>query len=335
MRVFLTGGTGLIGRRLVQKLIERGDRPVVLSRQADKARLNPALKGAEVVQGDPTVSGGWETAVDGSDAVINLVGHNIFAERWTAEVKRKIRDSRVYGTEGVVAAISRASNRPKALVQASAIGYYGPHGDEELTESSPSGTDFLAVVCREWEDAAKAVETLGTRLATIRVGVVLSREGGALKVLTPIFKYLPGGAAPVGSAGGLLASGQQWMSWIHIDDIVGIFLMALDNAEAKGPINGTAPRPERNVDFSRALAGALRKGFWPPFLPFGPPDLVMSVVLGDVAQIVTKGQKVLPAKAQSLGYAFQFPDLESALRDLFGKSAAPNPAQPEPVAASH
>ena len=155
MRVFITGGTGLIGRHLVKRLVERGDHPVILSRQADKARRNPAMRGIEVVQGDPTVPGGWDAAVDGCDAVVNLVGHNLFADRWTAEVKRKIRDSRVYGTENVVAAIARAKGRPKVLVQASAIGYYGPHGDEELTESSPSGSDFMAVVCREWEDAAR------------------------------------------------------------------------------------------------------------------------------------------------------------------------------------
>src|SRR4051794_20246406 len=139
MRVFVTGGTGLIGRRLVRRLAERGDRPVVLSRQADRARLDPALKGIEFVQGDPTASGGWEAAIDGCDAVINLVGHNVFAQRWSDEVKRKLRDSRVFGTEHIVEAIRAARVRPKALVQGSAIGYYGPRGDEELIESSPPG----------------------------------------------------------------------------------------------------------------------------------------------------------------------------------------------------
>src|SRR4051794_32227265 len=158
MRVFITGGSGLIGRALVKRLVERGDHPVVLSRRSDAVRRDPAMRGLAVVQGDPSASGRWESELDGCDAVINLVGHNLFAERWNAQVKRKIRDSRVYATENIVAAIGRARSRPAVLVQASAIGYYGPHGDEELTEASPSGSDFMAVVCREWEEAANAAE---------------------------------------------------------------------------------------------------------------------------------------------------------------------------------
>ncbi len=176
MRVFLTGGTGLIGREIAKRLLERGDQPVILTREADQFRRIPANRPIQVVQGDPTVPGNWEHAIDGCDAVINLVGHNLFAERWNTHVKRKIRDSRVLSTEHVVAAIGKIkeAKRPKVLVQASAIGYYGPHGDEPLTEASPSGTDFMAVVCREWEEAAAPVEKLGARLATIRTGVVLA-----------------------------------------------------------------------------------------------------------------------------------------------------------------
>jgi len=324
MRVFITGGSGLIGRHLVQRLIARGDQPVILSRRADQVRRDPAMRGRTVVQGDPSTAGRWESELDGCDAVVNLAGHNLFADRWNAQVKRKIRDSRVYSTENVVAAIAKARARPRVLVQASAIGYYGPHGDEELTEDSPSGSDFMAVVCREWEDAAHPAEALGVRVARVRTGVVLARGEGALGVMTPIFRWLPiVGAAPVGNGGGLLtpASGQQWMSWIHIDDIVGIFLLALDHAEAHGPINGTAPNPVRNAEFSKALAKVL----WRPFLPFGPPDALLELVLGEVAQVVTKGQKVLPARAQSLGYAFRHPDLAGALRALF----APAPAAPK------
>ena len=156
-----------------------------------------------------------------------------------------------------MAAIAKAKNRPKVLVQASAIGYYGPHGDEELTEDSPSGADFMAVVCREWEEAAHPAEARDVRVARIRIGVVLAREAGALGVMTPIFRW--GAAAPIGSGGEPFkpGSGRQWMSWIHIDDIVGIFLLALDNPEARGPINGTAPHPVRNADFSKALARVL------------------------------------------------------------------------------
>jgi uncharacterized protein (TIGR01777 family) len=164
-------------------------------------------------------------------------------------------------------------------------------------------------------------------VAKIRTGIVLARGEGALGVMTPIFRWLPGGAAPVGSGGGLLtpASGRQWMSWIHIDDIVGIYLLALDHPEARGPINGTAPNPVRNAEFSKTLAKVL----WRPFVPFGPPDSLLELVLGEVAQVVTKGQKVLPAKAQSLGYTFRYPNLAEALRALF--APAPVPPKPERI----
>jgi uncharacterized protein (TIGR01777 family) len=322
MRVFITGGSGLIGRHLASRLIERGDQPVILSRRSDEVRRNPAMRGRTVVPGDPTTPGRWESDLDGCDAVVNLAGQNIFSSRWNPQVKRAIRDSRVYSTENIVAAISRAKNPPRVLVQASAIGYYGPHGDEPLTEESPPGSDFMAVVCREWEEAAQRALALGVRLATIRIGIVLARGEGALGVMTPIFRWLPGGAAPVGNNGGLLAParGQQWMSWIHIDDIVGLLLLGLDHPQAQGPINGTAPNPVRNADFSRTLAKAL----WRPCLPVGPPDALLEVVLGEVAQVITKGQKVLPARAQSLGYAFRYSDLAGALRNLF----APLPPTP-------
>jgi uncharacterized protein (TIGR01777 family) len=336
MRVFVTGGTGLIGRHIVRKLLERGDEPVILTRQADLVRRNPSMRAVRVIQGDPSVSGAWDGALDGCDAVVNLVGHNIFADRWGPSVKRKIRDSRVYSTEHVIAAVSRAQTKPRVFVQASAIGYYGPHADEELTESSPSGSDFMAVVCREWEEAAAPAEAMGLRLATIRTGVVLARGEGALGAMTPIYKWLPGGAAPVGGGGSPLkpGSGRQWMSWIHLDDIVGLFLLALDNPSAQGPINGSAPNPVRHSEFSKALASVL----WRPHLPFGPPDAVLDLVLGEVAQVVTKGQKVLPVKAQQLGYAFKYPQLLPALKAVFARqepAARPAPAHAHPAPAGH
>ncbi|MDB5350467.1 MAG: hypothetical protein JWN86_1714 [Planctomycetota bacterium] len=332
MRVFLTGGTGLIGRRLSRFLIARGDTPVILSRQADKARLNPALRGAEIVQGDPGTHGSWESAVDGCDAAINLVGHNVFANRWSPEIKAKIRDSRVVGTQNLVEAIARAARRPRTLVQGSAIGYYGPTQDQELTEDSPSGSDFMAEVCREWESAARPAETLGLRLPIIRTGVVLAKGEGALGVMTPLFKWVPGGAAPVGSGKNGLkpGRGQQWMSWIHLDDIAGLFLMALDHPEAKGPMNGTSPNPVRNYEFSKELARALGRRW--VFLPIGPPDSMLNLILGEVAQIVTTGQKVLPRKAERLGYQFRYPVLAEALANLFGPTAETTKAKPEVAA---
>jgi uncharacterized protein (TIGR01777 family) len=336
MRVFVTGGTGLIGRRLVERLAERGDQPVILSRRADQVRRNPAMRDYTVIQGDPSSPGGWEQAIDGCDAVVNLVGHNIFAERWDAEVKRKIRDSRVYSTEHIVAAISRARSRPRVLVQASAIGYYGSRGDEAITESSAPGSDFMAVVCREWEEAALPAEALDVRVARIRTGIVLAPGGGALGFMTPLFKLGPG--APIGNGGSLFkpATGQQWMSWIHLDDIVGIFLMAIDNPEARGPINGTAPNPVRNAEFSKTLSKVLWRPYapWRLFIPVGPPDAMLELMLGEVARVITTGQRVLPGKALSLGYSFQYPNLIDALRAVFAKPPAAPKAEPVAVAAS-
>ena len=330
MRVFVTGGTGMIGRRLVQALKARGDTPVILSRKADETRRSPSLRGIKVVQGDPSADGPWAEAVDGCDAVVNLAGQNVFSGRWNPEIKRQLRDSRVYGAEHVVNAIGRARQKPSVLVQGSAIGYYGFHKDEELTESSPSGSDFLAVICRELEDAAHAVRNHGVRLATIRTGIVLGKDEGALKMMVPLFKWLPGGAAPVGNGGHpfRIARGLQWMSWIHLDDIVGLFLMAVDDPGAVGPINGTAPNPSRNVDFSRALAKLVHR----PFLPVGPPDALLEVMLGEVAQAVTRGQRVIPARAVELGYHFLHPDLAGALRAAIHPSKEAGSAV---VAATH
>ncbi len=333
MRVFITGGSGLIGRHLASALVGSGHQPVILSRHADAVRRKPEFRSYQVVQGDPTTEGRWQEEVDGCDAVVNLAGHNLFGDRWNSEVKRKIRDSRVQATDQVVAAIRKARTKPGVLVQASAIGYYGPHGDEELDETSPSGSDFLAVVCREWEQAAEPVRDMGVRQATVRVGIVLAPGEGALAFMTPIFKLGPG--APIGSGGGLLGTGQQWMSWVHVDDIAGLFQMAVENPQAAGPINGTAPAPVRNAEFSRTLSAVLRKPYtpWRFFVPVGPPDFVLKLMLGEVAGVVTAGQKVLPARAAALGYHFRFADLEAALRDVFRPRTAPASRRHETAAA--
>lgn len=322
MRVFITGGTGLIGRHIAKRLADRGDQAVVLTRRprhdAPKATAN-----TEFVHGDPMLPGDWQRAVDGCDAVMNLVGQNIFGARWNDDVRRRIRDSRVFSTGNVVAAMASAKSPPRVLVQASAIGYYGPHGDEEIDERSPAGDDFMAKVCVDWENAAAPATEIGARLALIRTGVVLAPKEGALGVMTPIFKWLPGGAAPIGGKNSFAPGfGKQWMSWIHIDDIAGIFLHALDDARAAGPINGTSPQPVRNIEFSRALGKAVRR----PVLPFGPPDALLKLVLGDVTDVIAKGAKVLPKAAEGLGYRFAYPDVASALAQIFQRAPAPGVA---------
>jgi uncharacterized protein (TIGR01777 family) len=305
MRVFVTGGTGLIGTRLVRRLGEHQDSVVVLTRRPTEARerLGPACT---VVEGDPMKPGPWMDAIDDCDAVIHLAGENVFARRWNEAFKNLIRDSRVRGTDNVVQALSKnprtTAGNPRVLVNASAVGYYGPHGDEELTEDSPPGDDFLARACVDWEKAALAGERLGLRVAVVRVGVVLDPQGGALaKLLTP-FKL---------GAGGKVGTGRQWMPWVHRDDIVGLFLLALDSANATGPINGTAPNPVTNYEFTKALGRALGR---PTLLP--TPAFALRLMLGEVAGVVTSGQRVLPRRAQALGYQFKFPTIDGALADL-------------------
>ena len=304
MRVFVTGGTGLIGARLVRALRGRGDDVVVLSRRSDAwQRVGPDVA---VVVGDPTAAGDWQDQVAGCDAVVNLAGAGLFDRRWNAAYKATIHDSRVRATEHVAAALAkqpaRADGSPKVLVNGSAIGYYGPHGDEELDESSPPGDDLMAHVCVDWEAATQPAKVAGVRVALLRTGVVLDRAGGALKLLWLPFKLGVGG--PVGS-------GKQFMSWIHHADEIGLILLALDHAEAAGPLNGTAPRPVTNKEFGKALGRALGR---PAVLP--TPAFGLRLVLGEVAGVVTTGQRVLPRTAEALGYQFQYPDIDAALGQL-------------------
>ncbi|MBY0232870.1 MAG: TIGR01777 family oxidoreductase [Gemmataceae bacterium] len=305
MRVFITGGTGLVGKRLCQKLIERGDRPVVLTRSAEKAKMIGGE--AEAVVGDPIIAGPWMDAVAGYDGVVSLAGEGVFARRWSADFKKTLFDSRILTTRNVAQALAahpkRADGSPKAFVSASAIGWYGPHGDEPLDESSPPGNDFLSGLCVEWEKEARKPEAAGVRCAQVRVGVVLDKEGGALaQMLTP-FRLFMGG--PVGS-------GKQAVSWIHHEDMVGIFLQALDDERASGPINGTAPNPVANKRFGQALGRAMGR---PSFV--WTPGFMLRLFFGEVAGLVTQGQRVLPRAAERLGYVFQFPTIDAALADLF------------------
>lgn len=308
MKVFLTGATGLLGPRLVHRLLERNDQPVVLTRNADKAKKQ-FPETVQVVQGDPTQSGDWMSTASECDAVVNLAGENLFNKRWSDKFKKVLRDSRVLSTQNVVQALARKPRResgePKVLVNASGIAYYGYTEDEELTEESPAGKGFLPELCVEWEDKAKEAESHGIRASWVRIGVVLAKEGGALQKLLLPFKMCVGG--PVGS-------GKQWMSWIHHYDLIGMFLLALDRSEAKGAVNGTAPTPARNKEFSKTLGSVLGR---PAILP--TPGFALRLGLGEVAEVVTKGQKVLPKKAQELGYEFKHPELRGAMEEVLQK----------------
>jgi hypothetical protein len=304
MRVFVTGGTGLIGVRLVRALRKRGDEVLVLSRRPDA--WQQVGFDIAVITGDPTEPGPWQDQASTSDAVVNLAGAGIFDRRWNPTYKAIIRDSRVRATENVAAALAREPVRsdglPKVLVNGSAIGFYGPHGDEELDESSPQGGDYMARVCQEWESAARAAESAGVRVALLRTGIVLDRRGGALKLLWTPFKL---------GAGGPVGSGAQYMSWIHHADEIGIILFALDNPDAAGPLNATAPEPVSNKAFGKALGRALGR---PAFLP--TPAFGLRLLLGEAAEVVTTGQRVLPRRALALGYQFQYPEIDFALRQI-------------------
>ncbi len=308
MQVFVTGGTGLIGSRLIHRLLTRGDQPVVLTRRYAAARqmMGPDCK---IVEGDPMKPGDWQDAAADCDAVVNLAGENLFKHRWNAAFKALMTDSRLLSTRHVVAALARKPNRGdgqrKILVNASAIGYYGPHGDEELTEDSPPASDYLAKLCVDWERAARAAESSGVRCALVRIGIVLDKEGGALAQLLTPFRI---------GAGGPVAGGKQWMSWIHHEDMTGVLLLALDNPEAVGPLNGTAPNPATNRDFSTALGKALHR---PSFFP--TPRFMLRAMLGESADVVATGQRVLPKRTLALGYSYKFPHIDAALEEIVGK----------------
>ena len=297
MKVTLTGATGLIGPRLVGALKERGDEVTVLSRNPEKAQER---LGVEAQRWSPLDEPAPTPALQGRDAVVHLAGEPV-AQRWNAKSKHAILASREEGTRNLVAGLRAADPRPRTLVSSSAIGYYGPHGDEVLDESTPPGQDFLAGVCVAWEREAARAEELGLRVATIRTGIVLDRDGGALAKMLPPFRL---------GAGGPVAGGDQYLPWIHADDLVGLYLAALDGEDWTGPINASAPEPVTNRAFSKALGRALHR---PAVAPV--PALALRLLYGEMAEIVTEGQRAIPRRATELGHTFTHPDLDEALRD--------------------
>ena len=295
MKVTVTGATGLIGTALVGALKARGDEVTVLSRNPERAARE---LGVEAAAWDPLAEPAPAAAISGRDAVVHLAGEPV-AQRWTDEVKRSIRTSRDVGTANLVAGIAASEPRPAVLVSSSAVGYYGKHGDEIVTEDTPAGADFLAEVCVEWERRARAAEELGLRVVVVRTGVVLDANGGALKTMLPPFKA---------GVGGPVAGGKQYMPWIALDDIVGIYLAAIDESSWSGPVNGTAPNPVTNAEFSKALGRALSR---PAVFPV--PAFAIRALYGEMAEIVTEGQRAVPERTLGFGYDFRQPELDAAL----------------------
>lgn len=293
MQITLTGGTGFIGAHLAAKLVAGGHTVKHLTRSPAG---RPGYFAWNPDGGPPP-----EEALSGSQAVIHLAGEPV-AQRWTPEVKRAIRTSRVDATRGLVHALSTLSPRPEVLVSASAVGYYGSRGDEVLTEESAPGRGFLAATCTEWEQAARLAESLGIRVVCIRIGVVLGPGGGALQQMLPPFRL---------GIGGPLAGGRQWMPWIHRDDLCSLALWAVQESAVSGPVNAVGPQPVRNSEFTAALGVALRR---PAFLPV--PRFSLSLLYGEMSEIVVASQRALPQRAQSMDFRFSFPEIDAALRQI-------------------
>jgi uncharacterized protein (TIGR01777 family) len=303
MKIAIAGATGFVGTELVAKLNSENHSLVILARNPQKAqRLFPisVYPNLQVVGYEATQSGEWQKAISGCDAVINLAGEAI-AERWTPEYKKAILESRKLGTQKIVEAISQAESKPTVLINASAIGYYGSSETETFTESSPSGKDFLAQVCQEWEAEAKNVKASNVRSVILRFGIVLG-NGGALAKMIPPFQLFAGG--PIGN-------GRQWFSWIDRDDLVNLIIFALKQSNMEGTFNATSPNPVRMNELCQTLGSVLNRPSWLPV-----PDFAIELLLGEAAQVVLEGQEVLPKATQSIGFEFQYPNLKSSLTKI-------------------
>ncbi|MBW1998728.1 MAG: TIGR01777 family oxidoreductase [Deltaproteobacteria bacterium] len=291
MKVFITGGTGFVGQTLTRHFTDKGMDVTVLTRRVEGKASLP--QGASYLEGDPRVQGPWQERVAEHDVVINLAGASIF-RRWTESAREEIRESRIAGTKNLVGALRERKGIETILLSASAVGYYGFHGDEELD---------VASVAREWESAALEAGKFGVRTAVLRFGIVLGRHGGALKQMLPLFKWCLG--APIGS-------GRQWLSWIHEQDLAGIFLYLAERRDMEGPVNCTSPNPVRNKEFTKALGRALNR---PTFMP-AVPSFVMRLVYGEFGSILVKGQRVNPRRLMGAGFSFKYPEAGHALEDL-------------------
>lgn len=292
MNVLVTGGTGFVGNILVNLLCARGDRVTVLTR--DPGRTRSARAGVAYAA--------WPVDVSKFDAVVNLAGAGVLDRRWNDAYKAELRASRVELTRRLVEAMAASPRRPRVLVSASAVGYYGDRGEELLPETAPPGDGFLGQLCVDWEAEAQKAAAHGVRVATVRIGLVLGSHGGALKQMTPIFKL---------GLGGPFGLGRAWFPWIHVNDLCGLMIHALANESVSGPLNGTAPGIVRNREYARTFGRVLSR---PAFLPV--PPIALRVVLGEVASVLTASQRTVPERTLASGFQFRFPELEPALENL-------------------
>jgi len=299
MKIIITGGSGLIGRALVESLAKDGHEVIVLSR--NPAAVKDLPKNARAEKWDGQSAQGWGQLVEGAGAIVNLAGATI-SEKWSAERKKEIRDSRVNAGKAIVEAVKAASKKPGVVVQSSAVGYYGPRGAEEITEESGAGNDFLAAVCKEWEASTAELDSMGVRRPIIRTGVVLDLKGGALpKMVMPVKMFV----------GGPLGSGKQYFPWIHLKDEIAAIRFLIDNPNANGVYNLSAPKPLTNKEFTQAIGKLLGR---PTFMPV--PDVAMKTLFGEMATLLLDGQRQMPVRLVQAGFKFQFTDATSALKDV-------------------
>jgi uncharacterized protein (TIGR01777 family) len=301
MKIVIAGGTGFLGRPLAERLSSDGHDVVILTRGS-----GPSATSARMVAWTPDGNAGaWATEIDGAHAVVNLAGASIAGKRWSAAHKQRILDSRVLATRSLAEAIARASRPPSVLVSGSAVGYYGPCEDEVVTEATPPGNDFLAGVCTQWEAEASRAANPRTRVVSVRTGIVLERDGGALPEMLPPFKFGVGG--PVGS-------GRQYWPWIHRTDWIGLVQWSIQTERVTGGLNATAPHPVTNAEFASALGRALHR---PAFMP--APAFALRLMLGEMADaLLLSGQRAVPAKAEALGFRFKYSRIDEALAAVFG-----------------
>lgn len=306
MRIIIAGGTGLIGGALANTLADKGYDVIILTRSPEKDYGFP--ENVRLVGWDGKTSRGWSSYVDGAHAIVNLTGQTLAPDlplklRWTQARKKRIYASRIEPGKAIIEAIASAQTKPQVLIQSSAIGYYGPRGDELISEDEPPANDYLAQICQDWESSTQAAEDYGVRRAIIRTAVVLDEKQGSLPLQILPFKLFVGG--PIGR-------GSQGYSWIHLQDEVSAIVFLIENPEAEGAFNLSAPNPVTNAEFARIAGRVLNR---PSFFPL--PGIIMKLIFGEASIVLLEGQKVVPGRLHEMGFNFQFPTLESALRDIY------------------